>query len=410
METAAGQRQSTQAGPKGRRWRGRIVAAALVLGLVGSIAYLVAASNVYYQVDACRMHNMQRVLNAVQSYADLMDCWPDSAEPLTKIVVCQDPLLEPRNLICPAAQQHKLPQPHYLIAPGLFKQMPDTYIVVYEHYCLHDGKRLVLFRNSKTELWGKERDAELEQRLLQQREAAEALKKIHDAEAEEARAVPISIQQSTAKALQEYLSLEGYWSGSSVYPTDVSLPARVIRLKEKDSYLVLIDQYLQSETGESLVDIYGQAVKRVFSLQPRESGFVVVEKGFMSHLSSDVQQALTTGRLLSIVLPSKFRPTFAPSGPRKEAVLAKVRSTVAKFVKDEMANRRQTATALDVSVADFDVGYECTYVVINANDKTWAVLRVYFPKQNLDTSTYSYKALLPVRNVRQELLDHVSLA
>jgi hypothetical protein len=149
----------------------------LLIGVVLS-AIIVAAMLCYaarsvrrtYQANTCRRHNLALIAQAAEAYASLYSAWPESVEQLAHVQAVNPSASE--HVICPSAQSKGLPEPHYAVAPGRATGMPDSYVLVYELHHVHGGKRHVCFVGGKVELWGHDRDAELEGRLESQRQAA----------------------------------------------------------------------------------------------------------------------------------------------------------------------------------------------------------------------------------------------
>jgi hypothetical protein len=107
----------------------------------------------------------------MEAYAALRNKWPQDLSQLADRQVAGVPLLK-ETPVCPLARAKGLPEPHYAIAPGLKNGMPDSHILVYELHHVHGGKRHVCFVGGKAELWGHDRDAELERHLEAQRRGA----------------------------------------------------------------------------------------------------------------------------------------------------------------------------------------------------------------------------------------------
>jgi hypothetical protein len=158
--------------PQKLNWNRLLVCGVILSAVIVAAMLYYAACSVRrtYQVDVCRRHNLALMVQAAEAYASLYGAWPESVGQLTGTSSGRPLLSEPA--ICPSAQAKGLPEPHYAIAPGLKTGMPDTYILVYELHHVHGGKRHVCLVGGKVELWDRGRDAELEQRLEAQRQAA----------------------------------------------------------------------------------------------------------------------------------------------------------------------------------------------------------------------------------------------
>lgn len=181
-------------------------------------------------------------------------------------------------------------------------------------------------------------------------------------------------------AVIRYICFDEYWGGDALYKRDKPLTMRVI-----------IDGNNFYSKAEDAYSFHGNIIPMY------QIGVLKPDKAVVTHnFEMDMKKRFAEGPVITttLALPADCTPKYDPTTPKKELMLRTVVRTVQDHLDDwAKKNIAKYPRDLTLVVADFNVDYPRTYILVEQTNKVYRV-SLHNP-QDYDSDEYEREGYYP---------------